>query len=97
MNDKQSLLSHYDDAQKKEKNIEFKTLLLVYASLIVAFLAILPKVYIKNQIYYTSRDISKLKSEYSILEEEHRYLKQKLESIRFKNQIIDSALIDLKD
>ncbi len=97
MSDKHELLSDYDNEQKKERNLDFKTLLLVYLALSVAFLILLPKVYIKNQIYYISRDISKLYSEYSILEEENRYLNQKLESIRFKNQIIDSVLIDLKE
>jgi cell division protein FtsL len=95
MNDKNQLLQDYDTEQKREKNIDFKTLLLVYLALGVAFLVILPKVYIKNQIYYISRDINKLDTEYSILEEENRYLKQKVESIKFKNQILDSVLIDL--
>lgn len=97
MSDRHQLLSDYDQEQQREKNLDFKTLLLVYLALGIAFLIILPKIYIKNQIYYISRDISKSYSEYSILEEENRFLKQKLESIRFKNQIIDSVLIDLKD
>jgi len=92
-NDKQELLESYDE----EKNLDFKFLLLVYLSLAVAFLIILPKIYIKNQIYYISRDIHKLYSENSILEEENRYLKQKLESIRFKNQVLDSVFIELKE
>lgn len=97
MSERSELLHHLDEEQKKEKNLDFKTLLLVYLALFVAFLIILPKVYIKNEIYYISRDISKLYSQYSILEEENRYLKQKVESIRFKNQILDPVLIDLKD
>ena len=60
----------------------------------VAFLLILPKIYIKNQIYYMSRDISKLYGEYSILKEENRVLKQNLENIRFKNQILDTIYIE---
>ena len=41
-----------------------------------------------------SRDIHKLYSEYSILNEENRVLKQNLENIRFKNQILDTMYID---
>lgn len=48
--------------------------MLVYMVMFVAFLLILPKIYIKNQIYYMSRDIHKLYSEYSILSEENRVL-----------------------
>ena len=97
VNDKADLLSEYDEEQKKDKNLDFKFLLLVYLSLAVAFSIILPKIYIKNQIYYISRDINKLYSNYSILKEENRYLKQKLESIRFKNQVLDSVFIELKE
>ncbi|MBL0687123.1 MAG: hypothetical protein JJV95_07020 [Sulfurospirillum sp.] len=93
MSDKQELLSEYN----KEKNLDFKFLILVYLSLTIAFFIILPKIYIKNQIYYISRDMHKLNSENSILEEENIFLKQKLESIRFKNQILDSIFIELDE
>jgi len=96
-NDKADLLDEYDNEQKREKNLDFKFLLLIYLSLAVAFSIVLPKVYIKNQIYYISRDINKLYSDYSILQEENIYLKQKLESIRFKNQVLDSVFIELKE
>jgi hypothetical protein len=97
VNDKADLLDEYDNEQKREKNLDFKFLLLIYLSLAVAFSIVLPKVYIKNQIYYISRDINKLYSDYSILQEENIYLKQKLESIRFKNQVLDSVFIELKE
>lgn len=97
MSDKKDLLEEYDHEQRREKNLDFKFLLLVYLSIAVAFLIVLPKIYIKNQIYYISRDINKLYSEYSILKEENIHLKQKLESIRFKNQILDSVFIELKE
>ncbi len=92
-NDKQELLEEYDE----EENLDFKFLLLIYLSLAIAFSVILPKIYIKNQIYYISRDIHKLYSENSILKEENRYLNQKLESIRFKNQVLDSIFIELEE
>ena len=94
MDDKNELLEQYDAEQKVEKNLDFRFLLLVYMAMFVAFLVILPKIYIKNQIYYMSRDISKLYGEYSILKEENRVLKQNLENIRFKNQILDTIYIE---
>ena len=94
MDDKNKLLDHYDAEQKVEKNLDFRFLLLVYMVMFVAFLLILPKIYIKNQIYYMSRDISKLYGEYSILKEENRVLKQNLENIRFKNQILDTIFVE---
>jgi hypothetical protein len=97
MNDKGELLEEYDNEQKREKNLDFKFLMIVYISMTIAFLIVLPKIYIKNQVYYISRDINQLYSEYSILNEENKYLKQKLESIRFKNQVLDSVFIELKE
>jgi cell division protein FtsL len=90
---KQELLEEY----AQEKNLDFKFLLLVYLSLAVAFSVIIPKVYIKNQIYYVSRDIHRLYAQNSMLKEENAYLKQKLESIRFKNQVLDSVFINIKE
>lgn len=95
--DKSELLDQYDEEQNKEKNLDFKFLFLVYLSIVVAFLVVLPKIYIKNQIYYISRDVNNLHSQYASLKEENTFLKQKLESIRFKNQVLDSVFIDLKE
>lgn len=94
MDDKNELLEEYDAQLKVEKNLDFRFLMLVYMVMFVAFLLILPKIYIKNQIYYMSRDIHKLYSEYSILSEENRVLKQNLENMRFKNQILDTMYIE---
>jgi len=94
MDDKNELLEEYDAELKVEKNLDFRFLMLVYMVMFVAFLLILPKIYIKNQIYYMSRDIHKLYSEYSILSEENRVLKQNLENMRFKNQILDTMYIE---
>ena len=94
MDDKNQLLDQYDAEQRVEKNLDFRFLLLVYMVIGVAFLLILPRIYIKNQIYYMSRDINKLYGEYSILKEENRVLKQNLENIRFKNQILDTIYIN---
>ncbi|NCD12007.1 MAG: hypothetical protein EOL93_05610 [Epsilonproteobacteria bacterium] len=94
MEDKNELLEQYDAEQKVEKNLDFRFLMLVYMVMGVAFLLVLPKIYIKNQIYYMSRDIGKLYGEYSILKEENRVLKQNLENMRFKNQILDTIYIE---
>ena len=94
MDDKNELLEEYAAEGRVEKNLDFRFLMLVYMVIFVAFLLILPKIYIKNQIYYMSRDIHKLYSEYSILSEENRVLKQNLENMRFKNQILDTMYIE---
>ena len=87
--DKTELLKKYDEEQKREKNLDIKLLLVVYLLVLVGFVVFLPKIYIRNQIYYTSRDINKLYNEYSTLKEENNHIKQELESLRFKNLVQD--------
>ncbi len=88
---KKQLLDKIDEEINAEKNLDFRLLVTVYLSIIVGLLIILPKIYIKNEIYYISRQISKISSEYSVLKEENRFLKQKVEYIKFKNQVLDTV------
>ncbi|MDX1809086.1 MAG: hypothetical protein R3331_06070 [Sulfurospirillaceae bacterium] len=88
---REQLLNEIDNELVEEKNLDFKLLLTVYLSIFVGLLVILPNIYIKNEIYYISRNISKLSSEYSVLQEENRFLKQKVENIKFKNQVLDTV------
>jgi cell division protein FtsL len=84
------LLDDVGDNFKGNENIEFKFFLLVAGCVVLALLVLLPKIYIKNKIYYNSRDINKLYREYTSLKEENRNLRQKVESMKFKNQILDT-------
>jgi len=70
------------------------SLLIALSFLGFALLLYFPKIYIKNNIYYTSKDINKLYAHYISLKEENRFLVQQLEDMKFKNQIIDSLIIN---
>ena len=70
------------------------SLCIVFGALFIALLLYFPKIYIKNNIYYTSKDINKLYAHYISLKEENRFLVQQLEDMKFKNQIIDSLIIN---
>ncbi len=88
---KYKLLDEVDNSRKNDvENLSFNLLVGVFLVLFTVLIVVLPKIYLKNEIYYKSRDISKLYNEYSILKEEHRVLKQKLEYIKFKNQVLDT-------
>ncbi len=92
IHDKDLLLEEYDKEQQKEINLSFKQLLLAFLSMFVAFMIIIPGVYIKNKIYYISRDIGKLYEQDIVLREENKKLKRKIEAIQFKNQILNNFL-----
>jgi cell division protein FtsL len=70
------------------------SLLTVFVLLFLALLLFFPKVYLRNNIYYVSKDINKLYNNYTSLKEENRFLQQQLEDMKFKNQIMDSLMIN---
>jgi cell division protein FtsL len=73
------------------------SLLMVFILLFIALFLYFPKIYLRNNIYYTSKDINKLYAHYISLQEENTFLSQQLEDMKFKNQIIDSLLFNPLD
>ena len=90
MNDKTQLLDEIDEILIPKQNLDFTyflyVLLVVFFVLMIAF----PKIYIQQQIYFKSRDIAKLNIEYETLKEENKIISASVESIKFKNQILDT-------
>ncbi|EAL2421568.1 hypothetical protein [Campylobacter jejuni] len=86
---KNVLLEGYSNATKEDRNLNFNHLL--FAALLVSFALFLfaPQIYIRNQIYYLSREITTLRTKESVLNEENKDLKRRLENMRFQNQILD--------
>ncbi len=91
--DKSELLEDYDSEQKYEENISLRSLLLTYLVIFFTLAFILPKIYIANQVYYISKDINKQYHKYAALREENRYLQKKLETLKYKTQVIDDLEI----
>jgi len=90
MNDKLELLDEVESVLNPKKKLDINHLVYVLLSMILVITIVFPKIYIQQQIYFTSRDISKLKSEYDTLKEENRVISSSVESIRYKNQILDT-------
>lgn len=70
------------------------SLLIVLTLLTIALVLYVPKIYLRNNIYYISKDINKIYAHYISLQEENKFLSQQLEDMKFKNQIIDSLLVN---
>jgi cell division protein FtsL len=80
--------------QKKQNFLTpARSILLILALLIVSLAIFVPKIYLRNNIYYISKDINKLYSHYISLKEENKFLRQQLEDAKFKNQITDSLIM----
>jgi cell division protein FtsL len=74
-----------------------KALFLVLGSLTIALAIFIPKIYLRNNIYYVSKDINKLNTQHISLKEENKFLKQQHEDAQFKNQIMDSIILQNLD
>ena len=90
MNEKTELLDELNLVLNPKKGLDFGYLLVVLMSIIAVGIFFFPKIYIQQQIYFKSRDIAKLKSEHDILKEENKLISTSVESIKFKNQILDT-------
>ena len=90
MSEKLELLDEIDLVLNPKKVLDFNYLLYVLLSVLLVAVILFPKIYIQQQIYFMSRDISKLKGEYDTLKEENKVISSSVESIRFKNQILDT-------
>ena len=88
--EKDELLKSYERYEIASKQIGLRELIIAFLILIIALLILMPKIYLANEIYFTSRKINKLLDEYEILKEENRILKQRLEQERFKTQVLDT-------
>ncbi|ABB44077.1 conserved hypothetical protein [Sulfurimonas denitrificans DSM 1251] len=90
MSEKTDLLEELDTVINPKKELDLNYFLYVLLGVFFIVALLFPKIYIQQQIYFASRDIAKLKGEYDTLKEENRLIRASAESIRFKNQILDT-------
>ena len=70
-----------------------KSILIVFSVMIATLIIAIPKIYLRNNIYYVSKDLNRLNTQYISLLEENKFLKQQHEDAQFKNQIMDSLIL----
>jgi hypothetical protein len=99
--DEASVLLHQNQIEKelileeimldmgRENDFSVTTLIRVILLLLVTVLLFGVKIHFSNQVYELSRDISRLKNERSYLKEQKSVIEQKVEKVRFKNDIMD--------
>lgn len=90
MSEKTELLDELEKVITPKKKLGFGYFSFVIFSIVFVGMFLFPKIYIQQQIYFKSREIYKLKSEYDTLKEENKIISASVESIRFKNQIADT-------
>lgn len=90
MSDKNEILNEISPILDKDSSFDilflFKTLLVVFMILLFVF----PRLYLQHEIYYKSRKIAQLQSEYRNLKAQHFIISNKLEVMTFKRQITNT-------
>ncbi len=89
-NDKFELLDEVKEVISREKKLDIIFFLTTIGIMMLVFLTLFPKVYLNSEIYYKSRYIKTLEHEREALKEENVVIKTKVESIKFKNHILDT-------
>lgn len=69
---------------EEKKGLDITSLFWAYVILVFSLFIVLPKIYLASNIYYVSRDISKLQTQENLLKEENNRLERDLEDVRFK-------------
>ncbi len=90
MSAKRELLEELDSVLAPKKVLDWQYFLFVLLTMLFVLMVTFPKIYITQQIYFKSRDIAKLNVEYETLKEENKIISASVESIKFKNQILDT-------
>jgi|GEM_PF-1176420 len=81
---------------KKERGISWIMLLSSLATMFAVIALALIQTYINKEIYYESREISKIQKEYNILTEEQIALKNSINRLRYENLVVD-MITDIED
>ncbi len=87
--EKEQLLDEYDRYREASTNLNLKTLISVFIILFLVLALFVPKIYIRSNIYYISRDIVQLQTQANALLEENKHLKKQLEDLKFRYLILD--------
>jgi len=90
MSAKNELLDEVQEVILPRKNLDFTFFFSVVGIILFVAMLAFPKIYLSREIYYKSREIAKLKMEYETLKEENRLISASVESIKYKNQVLDT-------
>jgi hypothetical protein len=87
--EKKELLNNHEDITQPYINISFRYFATVLGVFFGMLVLMIPKVYLQNNIYYESKTLNKYYEQYLSLKEENTSLRQQLEEIKFRNQILE--------
>ncbi|MFY9142331.1 hypothetical protein [Sulfuricurvum sp.] len=90
MSEKNEILEETRELIAPEEAMGLLFLRNVFLGISLILILVFPKIFINTQIYFKSREISTLSHEHDALVEENRLIKAKVESMKYKNQVLDT-------
>ncbi|HEX5622815.1 MAG TPA: hypothetical protein VFX57_00110 [Sulfuricurvum sp.] len=90
MNEKHDILDATQEILAPEDTMGIHFLRNVFVGMFLVLIFVFPKIFIQTQIYFKSREISTLNREHDTLKEENRIIRSKVETMIYKNKILDT-------
>jgi hypothetical protein len=90
MSDKLDILEETQHIISPDDSMGLLFLRNVFVGIFLVLVIVFPKIFINTQIYFKSREISTLSHEHDALQEENRLIKAKVESMKYKSQVLDT-------
>jgi len=78
--------------RKEENGVTWSMILIMVFSFALVLLLTLPNIYLDNQIYKESREIAQYQRVVNTLTEEQVIIKNRLEEIRFREDLLDEGV-----
>jgi len=76
--------------RSEENGITFSLFLIIVIAMGFVLLLTMIKIYLSNQIYYESRRVNYIEREVSALREEKLMLENQVQKLKFKNRVADT-------
>ena len=73
-----------------ENGISFALFMIIVMSMTIVVILAMIKIYLSNQIYYESRRVNYIEREVSALREERIMLENQVQKLKFKNRVADT-------
>jgi len=77
-------------SRKQENGIGFGLISIILMAVSIVLILTMIKIYLSNQIYHESKIVNKMNREVGALKAESILLKQKVEALKYKNQVADT-------
>lgn len=71
--------------------------MIILMSVAIVLILAMIKIYLSNQIYYESKKVNKMQREVSALKAEKVILEQNVEALKFKNRVTDTIFAIQED